>query len=51
MISIKKIALSPLAYQIENDQNIALRITRLIEVVQRNPFVGMGKPEELRKEF
>lgn len=51
MISFSSIALSHLAYWIENDKKIALRIIRLIEEVQRNPFIGIGKPEPLKGDF
>lgn len=40
-----------LAWWIENDQKMAQRIVRLIQAVQRDPFVGIGKPEPLKHEL
>jgi toxin YoeB len=37
-----------LAWWIENDRAMALRIVRLIREVQRDPFQGIGKPERLK---
>lgn len=37
-----------LAYWIQMDTRIALRIMRLIEDIMRNPYSGIGKPEPLR---
>jgi toxin YoeB len=37
-----------LAYWIEIDPRIALRIMRLIEDIMRDPYRGIGKPEPLR---
>ena len=51
MISFSNVAMSHLAYWIENDKKLALKIIRLIEEVQRNPFVGIGKPEPLKGDF
>lgn len=37
-----------LAYWIESDPRVALRVMRLIEDVVRDPFRGTGKPELLK---
>lgn len=37
-----------LAYWIEQDRKVALRILHLVEAVLREPFVGEGKPEALK---
>ena len=44
-------AFEDLAWWIEQDRNKALRIIKLIQEVQRNPFRGIGKPEPLRHEL
>ena len=51
MISFSNIALDHLAFWIENDRKLALRIIRIIEEIQRNPFKGIGKPEPLKGDF
>jgi toxin YoeB len=51
MISFSNTALSHLTYWIENDRKLALRIMRIIEEIQRNPFIGIGKPEPLKGDF
>jgi toxin YoeB len=40
--------LKDLAFWIENDRRIALRIMDLVEAVLQNLFEGIGKPEKLR---
>lgn len=35
----------------ETSHETTLRITRLIEDIQRTPFRGLGKPEPLRRNF
>ena len=40
-----------LAWWIETDRGMALRIIRLIREVQRDPFNGIGKPEKLKHEL
>lgn len=37
-----------LAYWIEQDRKVALRILRLVEAILRDPFAGEGKPEALK---
>ena len=51
MISFSNIALDHLAFWIENDRKLALRIIRIIEEIQRSPFKGIGKPEPLKGDF
>lgn len=44
-------AFEDLAWWIQQDRNKALRIVSLIKEVQREPFIGIGKPEPLRHEM
>lgn len=37
-----------LSWWIKQDRKTALRIVKLIDAVQRDPFVGIGKPEPLK---
>jgi len=40
-----------LAYWIEADRKVALRILTLVEAVLSDPFQGIGKPEPLKFEL
>ena len=40
--------LEDLRFWVETERNIALKILELIEAVQRDPFLGIGKPEPLK---
>jgi toxin YoeB len=44
-------AFEDLAWWVEQDRTLALRIIRLIREVQREPFAGAGKPEPLKHEL
>jgi len=44
-------AFEDLAWWIEKDRKQALRIVKLIEAVQRDPFQGIGQPEPLKHEL
>ena len=44
-------AFEDLAWWIEKDRRTALRIAKLIQAVQRDPFTGIGKPEPLKHEL
>lgn len=44
-------AFEDLAWWIRQDRKTALRIVKLIEDVQRDPFKGLGKPEPLKYDF
>ena len=44
-------AFEDLAWWIKQDRDKALRIIKLIQEVQRDPFRGIGKPEPLRHEL
>jgi toxin YoeB len=44
-------AFQDLAWWITHDRRIALRIVKLVEAIQRDPFQGTGKPEPLRHEL
>jgi toxin YoeB len=37
-----------LAFWIQTDRKIALKVLRLVEAVMRDPFAGEGKPELLK---
>jgi len=37
-----------LRYWAETDRRVALRVLDLVEVIMRDPFRGIGKPEPLR---
>lgn len=41
-------AFEDLAWWVQNDRKQALKIIKLIQEVQRNPFTGIGKPEPLK---
>jgi toxin YoeB len=51
MIKFTPVALEHLSYWIETDRKTALRILRLIQETERNPFGGIGKPEPLKGDF
>lgn len=40
--------LQDLRYWVKEDRTIALRVLDLVEVIVRDPFQGIGKPEQLR---
>lgn len=40
--------LEDLRFWVETDRRIALRALEIVEVVMRDPFRGIGKPEPLR---
>jgi toxin YoeB len=44
-------AFDDLTWWVEKDRKMALRIMKLIEEIQRDPFQGLGKPEPLRHEL
>lgn len=37
-----------LKYWVKSDRKVALRVFKLIEYIQRDPFEGIGKPEPLK---
>jgi toxin YoeB len=43
-----RLFIADLAFWVETDRKIALRIFDLIEATRRDPFQGIGKPEPLR---
>lgn len=43
--------LADLTWWVENDRTTALRLLRLVEVVLRDPFAGIGKPEPLKHQL
>jgi toxin YoeB len=44
-------ALDDLAWWVERDRKTALRIIRLAQETQKDPFRGIGKPEPLKHEL
>lgn len=40
--------LADLAFWVETDRKVALRLLGLVEATRRDPFQGIGKPELLR---
>lgn len=53
---MKKIAFLPQAFNdyndwIKNDKKIHAKIIELIKEIQRDPFVGKGKPEPLKHQL
>jgi toxin YoeB len=44
-------AFEDLAWWIEQDRKKALRIVKLIEAIQRDPFQGLGEPEPLKHDL
>ncbi len=44
-------AFEDLAWWIKKDRKKALRIIKLVEAIQRDPFQGIGKPEQLRHDL
>ena len=40
-----------LAWWVREDRSLAIRIMRLIEDIQRDPFKGLGNPEPLKHEL
>jgi toxin YoeB len=44
-------AFEDLAWWIQQDRKKALRITKLIQQIQSDPFSGIGKPEPLKHDL
>jgi toxin YoeB len=44
-------AFEDLTWWIQQDRRMALRIIRLVQETQRDPFQGIGKPEPLKHEL
>ncbi len=44
-------AFEDLAWWVEEDRKQALRIIKLIEAIQRDPFQGIGQPEPLKHDL
>jgi toxin YoeB len=53
MLSLEfdKNAFQDLSWWVEKDRKIAIKIMKLIEEIQREPFTGKGKPEPLKYEL
>jgi toxin YoeB len=41
--------LADLAFWVETDRKVALRLLDLVEATRRDPFQGIGKPEPLKR--
>ena len=50
-VEFDRSAFEDLAWWIEEDRSQALRIIRLVQEIQREPFSGLGKPEPLKHEL
>jgi len=51
MICFRDQAWEDYLYWQQTDKQIAKRINLLIKDIQRNPFVGLGKPESFKYQF
>ncbi|MBF6435665.1 Txe/YoeB family addiction module toxin [Nocardia cyriacigeorgica] len=47
-VTFAKVGFEDLGHWINTDRKIALRIVRLINDIERDPFTGLGKPEPLK---
>ncbi|MFL6216456.1 MAG: Txe/YoeB family addiction module toxin [Blastocatellia bacterium] len=45
------LAFEDLAWWVEKDRKKALRVIKLVQEVQKEPFQGIGKPEPLKHEL
>jgi toxin YoeB len=50
-LEFDRAAFDDLAWWIANDRKVSLRIVKLIEAIQREPFQGLGQPEALKHEL
>ncbi len=50
-IEFTKKANEEMAYWSDNDQEIVIKILKLIEDIKKSPFKGLGKPEPLKGDF
>ncbi len=44
-------ALEDLAWLVENNKKLALKVIKLSKEIQKEPFKGIGKPEPLKNDF
>ena len=44
-------AIEDLAWWVQHNRRMALRVMELVQDIQRDPFTGVGKPEPLRHEL
>ncbi|MFI6314927.1 Txe/YoeB family addiction module toxin [Nocardia fusca] len=47
-VTFAKVAFDDLDHWISTDRKMALRVMRLINDIDRDPFTGLGKPEPLK---
>ncbi|MGW4636156.1 Txe/YoeB family addiction module toxin [Nocardia sp. NPDC004415] len=47
-VTFAKVGFEDLGHWISTDRKMALRIMRLINDIERDPFSGLGKPEPLK---
>ena len=50
-LEFDSLAFQDLAWWVKKNRKQALRIMKLIEAIQRQPFEGIGKPEPLKHEL
>jgi toxin YoeB len=50
-LEFDRLAFEDLAWWVEYDRKQALKIIKLIQEVQRDPFQGIGKPEKLKHDL
>lgn len=50
-LEFDRAAFEDLAWWIEKDRKKALKLVRLIEEIQRDPFSGTGQPEPLKHDL
>lgn len=50
-VSFDANAFEDLAWWLERDRKVTIRILRLLQEAARDPFRGTGKPEPLKREF
>ncbi len=50
-LEFDSLAFKDLAWWVKKNRKQALRIVKLIEAIQRQPFEGIGKPEPLKHEL
>lgn len=47
-VTFAKVTFEDLDHWISTDRTMALRVMRLVNDIDRDPFIGLGKPEPLK---
>jgi toxin YoeB len=47
-LGFEKQTLADLQYWVQQDKKIATKILKLLEHIERDPYAGIGKPEQLK---